>query len=70
MSLVKILLTGATGYIGGDFLIELLERSSEFEVHVLIRGSECSSTFEKLGAKVVVGSQDDNTFLNQDCSRI
>ncbi|KAI8579583.1 hypothetical protein K450DRAFT_280754 [Umbelopsis ramanniana AG] len=68
MSLVKILLTGATGYIGGDLLIDLLERSSEFEVYVLIRGNERSSTFEKLGAKVVVGSQDDHDFLTKTAS--
>ncbi|KAG2187824.1 hypothetical protein INT44_005514 [Umbelopsis vinacea] len=69
MSLVKILLTGATGYVGGDLLIDLLERTSEFEVHVLIRGNERSSTFEKLGAKVVVGSQDDHDFLTKTASR-
>jgi nucleoside-diphosphate-sugar epimerase len=68
MSLVKILLTGATGYIGGDLLIDLLERSSEFQVYVLIRGSERSSTFEKLGAKVIVGSQDDHEFLTKTAS--
>ncbi|KAG2180416.1 hypothetical protein INT44_003420 [Umbelopsis vinacea] len=68
MSIVKILLTGATGYIGGDLLIDLLKRSSEFEVHVLIRGNERSSTFEKLGAKVIVGSQDDLDFLTKTAS--
>lgn len=68
MSLVKILLTGATGYIGGDLLIDLLERPSDFHVFVLIRGSERASTFEKLGAKVIVGSQDDHEFLAKTAS--
>ncbi|KAH8555749.1 hypothetical protein BGW37DRAFT_418536 [Umbelopsis sp. PMI_123] len=59
---IKILLTGATGYIGGDLLIDLLKRS-EFEITVFIRGSQRSSAFQELGAKVIVGDQNDQNLV-------
>lgn len=67
---VKILLTGATGYIGGDLLTELLKRPSDFEITVLIRGKDRASTFEKLGAKVIVGSQEDYDLLAKAASQV
>jgi thioester reductase-like protein len=44
---VSILLTGATGYIGGYVLAELLSRSTE-RVSVLVRGGDRAQAVEKL----------------------
>jgi uncharacterized protein YbjT (DUF2867 family) len=54
---IPILLTGATGYIGGSFLTLLLADSqtrSAFDISVLVRKPEQVSVFEQHGVKAVL----------------
>lgn len=65
--MVKVFLTGATGYIGGQILYELLKHS-QFEITVLVRSQEkADSLLEKTGNRVtpVIGDLDSTTLLAQ-----
>ncbi len=48
----KILLTGATGYLGTHVLLELL-RNTDVDVYLIIRGSNIETAIERLKKKLV-----------------
>ncbi|KAK7453288.1 hypothetical protein VKT23_011963 [Stygiomarasmius scandens] len=68
----KILVTGATGYIGGSILTRLLQRSdfSEFDIRVLVRSSEKGKKLEGLGFKSVIGSHTDESIMVKAVSEV
>ncbi|PWN49211.1 NAD dependent epimerase/dehydratase family protein [Violaceomyces palustris] len=55
--MVKILLTGATGYIGGSVLTELLStqefQRGEYQISVLVRNSTCYPKFLEKGVEPI-----------------
>ncbi|EGO24512.1 hypothetical protein SERLADRAFT_467949 [Serpula lacrymans var. lacrymans S7.9] len=62
-----IFLTGATGYIGGSVLANLLNhpKSDSFHITVLIRSEEKLPKFRSVGVKAVIGSHSDTTLLSK-----
>ncbi|KAI0360027.1 NAD-P-binding protein [Trametes cingulata] len=58
---VKVFLVGATGYIGGSVLTDLLntKEDSTLDITVLTRSPEKAQLFERFGVSTVVGSLDD-----------
>ncbi|KXS19965.1 NAD(P)-binding protein [Gonapodya prolifera JEL478] len=70
MSEVKVFLTGATGYIGGQVLFALLNRAdaSRYKIAALIRGEERAQKLRDLGTRVVVGSLDDVEIIKKEAS--
>ncbi|KAJ3338109.1 hypothetical protein HDU93_009980 [Gonapodya sp. JEL0774] len=69
MTQVKIFLTGATGYIGGEVLVSLLalpEAASRYHISTLVRGEERSTKLKELGTRPVIGSLDDIEILKRE----
>ncbi|KAF5358818.1 hypothetical protein D9758_008565 [Tetrapyrgos nigripes] len=69
----KILLTGATGYIGGSILNRFLARpdfQSSFDIRVLVRSPEKAPKFDALGFKSIVGSHTDEEVMIQAVSEV
>ncbi|KAF5364700.1 hypothetical protein D9758_005647 [Tetrapyrgos nigripes] len=69
----KILLTGATGYIGGSILNRFLARpdfQSSFDIRVLVRSPEKAPKFDALGFKSIVGSHTDEEVMVQAVSEV
>ncbi|KAJ2922843.1 hypothetical protein H1R20_g14259, partial [Candolleomyces eurysporus] len=66
-----ILLTGATGYIGGSALTKLLSHplSETFRITVLVRAAEKATQFRKMGIQAVVGSNADLDLLTELASK-
>lgn len=66
-SKTSILLTGATGYIGGSVLARLLSlpNASNLDITVLVRSPEKATKFESFGVRAVVGDQTDYAKLEQ-----
>ncbi|KAF8986593.1 hypothetical protein BDQ17DRAFT_1436193 [Cyathus striatus] len=62
-----ILLTGATGYIGGSVLTRLLSHplSETFQITVLLRDPSKATHFRTMGIKAVVGSHSDHDLLQK-----
>ncbi|TFL01459.1 hypothetical protein BDV98DRAFT_593342 [Pterulicium gracile] len=58
---VNVLLTGATGYIGGTVLERLLNHPdvSRFDITAIVRSVEKAEKLNKLGLDVIVGSHSD-----------
>ncbi|KAF5865541.1 hypothetical protein ETB97_003385 [Aspergillus alliaceus] len=70
MSQPRILLTGATGYIGGSVLTALKESPSQevqnTQIDVLIRGAERGPQFQELGVGVILfDSLDETEFIRK-----
>lgn len=61
MSPINIFYIGATGYIGGNVLIRLLNHpnASSFKFTALVRSKEKADRLEAIGIKTVIGSNDD-----------
>jgi nucleoside-diphosphate-sugar epimerase len=57
----SILFIGATGYIGGTVLAQLIQHPkwSEYEITIHLRSAEKAKGFEKLGLNTAIGSLDD-----------
>jgi len=55
---INIFVTGATGYIGGSVVAQLLEHpdASSFQITALVRSLEKAAKLESIGVKAVVGS--------------
>ncbi|KAL3422120.1 nucleoside-diphosphate-sugar epimerase [Phlyctema vagabunda] len=65
--MTKIFLTGATGYIGGDFLATLRKSHPEFEVISLIRSETQKAPIQSQlpGVHVVVGDLDNSDLIEK-----
>ncbi|PIA91951.1 hypothetical protein CB0940_09958 [Cercospora beticola] len=63
--MVKLFITGATGYIGGDFLYTISQAHSEYAVSVLVRREETISRIRKSypSVEIVEGDLDDGERL-------
>lgn len=70
MAVKKVFITGATGYIGGQALYEVLEHAEgEFEVTALVRTKEKAANLEKKTGnrvKTVVGTLDDLDLIKKE----
>ncbi|KIY63090.1 NAD(P)-binding protein [Cylindrobasidium torrendii FP15055 ss-10] len=66
----KIFLTGATGYIGGSVLAELLQHPAarSFEITVLVRAVEKAELLKELGLRTIIGSNSDHALLKEAAS--
>ncbi|KAB5595104.1 hypothetical protein CTheo_1392 [Ceratobasidium theobromae] len=61
----KIFILGATGYIGGAILSELLRTSASFEITALVRKDQDAEVLEKLGVRTIKGSFSDVDKIEQ-----
>ncbi|KZP24989.1 NAD(P)-binding protein [Athelia psychrophila] len=61
MSITKVLITGATGYVGGIVTSRLLAhpRAASFEITALVRSEEKAVKLRSLGIKTAIGSYND-----------
>ena len=63
--------TGATGYIGGDALYEIVQAHPEYEVTCLVRnsdkGAKIGSQYAKI--KLVYGNLDDAEILEEEARK-
>jgi uncharacterized protein YbjT (DUF2867 family) len=60
----KLFITGATGYVGGQILHELVQRSqTEYEITALVRSEASAAKVRGLGVHVVLGSYDQPELL-------
>lgn len=50
---MKVLVTGATGFLGGHLVEELVKEG--YEVRALVRRVECAAHLRELGIEIVVG---------------
>ena len=68
---VKIFLTGATGYIGGDVLYQLHQRYPDFEYTLLIRSEDKAKQVLSAypNARVVIGGNDNSELLEREAAR-
>ncbi|KAK1225592.1 hypothetical protein PQX77_011450 [Marasmius sp. AFHP31] len=68
-----VLLTGATGYIGGSVLAQLLalpDASSKFDFRAIVRNSEKARKFKDLlGVNAIVGSHGDRELMVREASQ-
>jgi len=67
---VKVFLTGATGYIGGDALHQLYQAHPEWEYSLLVRSQDKADKVLKQypKARVVLGGLDDFDTLVKEAS--
>ncbi|KAF8066913.1 hypothetical protein FPV67DRAFT_1215028 [Lyophyllum atratum] len=63
----NILLTGATGYIGGSVLSRFLERPdiASLNITALVRSPEKAEKLKALGVNAVIGSHDDSALVEK-----
>lgn len=61
----KIFLLGATGYIGGAILSDLLRSSDNYEITVLARKDQDIETLQKLGVHTIKGTFSDVDKIEQ-----
>ncbi|PFH45986.1 hypothetical protein AMATHDRAFT_8404 [Amanita thiersii Skay4041] len=68
--MVKILLTGATGYIGSSVLSALVDHPerSTFEITTLVRDAQKGEKLKQFGVNVVIGSHLDGPLFEKLCS--
>jgi len=60
----QVFITGATGYIGGTILNELVQNhSSEYEVIALVRSEASAAKVKAAGASVILGTYDQPELL-------
>lgn len=67
----KVFITGATGYIGGEVLYQLLKQNTDVKVYAVVRSQEkANDLVKKTGDKVipVIGDLDDLEFLSKHVS--
>ncbi|KAJ3746688.1 hypothetical protein DFH05DRAFT_971586 [Lentinula detonsa] len=74
MTKVPLLLTGATGYIGGTVLTRFLQRpdASSFDIRLLVRSDEKAKAIQdlKLPVTVVIGSHTNAELMEQLASQV
>ncbi|CAE6438851.1 unnamed protein product [Rhizoctonia solani] len=61
----KVFFIGATGYVGGAILTELLRTSASFTITALVRKDSDINILEKLGVKTIKGSFSDLDKIEQ-----
>lgn len=63
--------TGATGYIGGDVLFNLVEHHPHYQVTCLVRDSEIGAQVASQYAKVrlVYGNLEDSSLLEEEARK-
>ena len=68
---IKIFLTGATGYIGGDALYELTQAHPEWDYSLLIRTQDKADKVRAQypDARIVLGSLDDSELLKDEAAK-
>ncbi|KAG7096106.1 hypothetical protein E1B28_006782 [Marasmius oreades] len=70
---IAVLITGATGYIGGSVLSGLLklpEASSKFEFHAVVRNAEKAKKLNDLfGVKAIIGSHSDQDLMSKEAAK-
>ncbi|ORX91089.1 NAD-P-binding protein [Basidiobolus meristosporus CBS 931.73] len=59
MAPTKVFITGATGYIGGSVLTELLKSPGKYTISALVRKKEQGEKLQKLGVTPIYGSLQD-----------
>lgn len=67
---VKVFLTGATGYIGGDALYQIHQKYPDFEYALLVRSEDkAKKILEKYPkARIVIGGLDDSATLEKEAA--
>ncbi len=53
-----VFLTGATGYIGGTVLHQVLQEPDKFSVTAFVRSEQSAALIRSLGASAIVGNYD------------
>ncbi|KAF9078699.1 NAD-binding protein [Rhodocollybia butyracea] len=70
----SILLTGATGYIGGSILTRFLQRpdASSLDIRLLVRSAEKAKKIQDLdlGVTVIIGSHSDSELMEELASQV
>ncbi|KAJ8072687.1 hypothetical protein PM082_016246 [Marasmius tenuissimus] len=71
-SKTKVLLTGATGYVGGSVLSRFLSRSdaASFDFRAIVRSSEKAEKLKEFGIATIVGSHNDESVMVQAASEV
>ena len=71
MCLIESISTGATGYIGGDALYEIVQNHPEYEIVCLVRNSDqgalVASQYEKI--RLVYGDLDSVELLEAEAKK-
>ncbi|KAI0314826.1 NAD(P)-binding protein [Amylostereum chailletii] len=56
---------GATGYIGGSLLVELVKRYPDWKITALLRSDKHADTIRALGLSLVMGSFEDHALVTE-----
>ncbi|KAM0189663.1 hypothetical protein ACHAPI_009853 [Fusarium lateritium] len=69
--MTSIFLTGASGYVGGQLLHELVQSHPEYTIAALVRDAKAAETIAQAYPKVrtVVGDLDDSELVEQEVSK-
>jgi nucleoside-diphosphate-sugar epimerase len=65
----NVFLTGATGYIGGGILNEILLKDKQFKITALVRSEEKANLLQELGVNAIVGTLDDSEIITKAASQ-
>lgn len=67
---VKVFLTGATGYIGGDILYHIHHQRSDIEWALLVRSEDKAKKIREQypAARIVLGGLDDSETLTREAA--
>lgn len=60
---LKVFMTGATGFIGGSVLANLLKHPAKFQVTALVRSPEAAKKLITLNVTPLLGSLDDSELI-------
>ncbi|KAG7089743.1 hypothetical protein E1B28_011397 [Marasmius oreades] len=71
-SKIKVLITGATGYVGGSVLSRFLSRSDapSFDFRAIVRSPEKAEKLKEFGITPIVGSHNDERIMVEACSKV
>lgn len=62
---IKVFITGATGYIGGEVLYQLLQKEGPYEISALVRSEAKAESLASLNVKPVIGSLSDVDLIKE-----
>lgn len=63
---VTIFFTGATGYIGGPILYQLLQKKDAYKITALVRDKQKADKLKEHGVVAVIGSLDDTSVIAEE----